>query len=92
MIKPVLGPGYRDYLLSLWLPFRLSLPTLISSYAVGRLLEGSVSLSALLAMQVLAGVVSFALVIMLSRNSLLLELKKPLCRSGKLKTLLRVPD
>ena len=92
MIKPVLGPGYRDYLLSLWLPFCLSLPTLISSYAVGRLLEGSVSLSALLAMQVLAGVVSFALVIMLSRNSLLLELKKPLCRSGKLKTLLRVPD
>lgn len=78
MIKPVLGPGYRDYLLSLWLPFRLSLPTLISSYAVGRLLEGSVSLSALLAMQVLAGVVSFALVIMLSRNSLLLELKTAL--------------
>ena len=92
MIKPVLGPGYRDYLLSLWLPFRLSLPTLISSYAVGRLLEGSVSLSALLAMQVLAGVVSFALVIVLSRNSLLIELKKPLCRSQKLKMLLRVSD
>ncbi len=92
MIKPVLGPGYRDYLLSLWLPFRLSLPTLIASYAVGRLLEGSVSLSALLAMQVLAGVLSFVLVIVLSRHSLLIELKKPLCRSQKLKMLLRVSD
>ena len=92
MIKPVLGPGYRDYLLSLWLPFRLSLPTLITSYAVGRLLAGSVSLPMLLALQVLVGVLSFALVIVLSRNSLLIELKKPLCRSQKLKMLLRVSD
>ncbi|MBW9461117.1 MOP flippase family protein [Kluyvera sp. EC_51] len=92
MIKPVLGPGYRDYLLSLWLPFRLSLPTLITSYAVGRLLAASVSLPMLLALQVLVGVLSFALVIVLSRNSLLIELKKPLCRSQKLKTLLRVPN
>ena len=46
----------------------------------------------LLALQVLVGVLSFALVIVLSRNSLLIELKKPLCRSQKLKTLLRVPN
>ncbi|EPG0674720.1 MOP flippase family protein [Escherichia coli] len=92
MIRPILGPGYRDYLFSLWLPFRLSLPTLITSYGVGRVLEGNVSLPLLLAMQIFAGVVSFALVVMLSRNSLLIELKKTLCRSGKLKTLLRVPD
>ncbi|HBD1438803.1 TPA: colanic acid exporter, partial [Escherichia coli] len=62
------------------------------SYGVGRVLEGNVSLPLLLAMQIFAGVVSFALVVMLSRNSLLIELKKTLCRSGKLKTLLRVPD
>ncbi|MDU5687315.1 MAG: colanic acid exporter, partial [Kluyvera cryocrescens] len=92
MIKPVLGPSYRDYLSSLWLPLRLSLPTLVTSYAVGRLLEGSVSLPLLLALQVLAGVVSFALVILLSRNALLIELKKTLCRSEKMKTLLRVPN
>lgn len=92
MIKPVLGPSYRDYLLSLWLPLRLSLPTLITSYVVGRLLEGSLALSLLLALQVLAGVVSFALVVLLSRNSLLIELKTTLCRSEKLKTLLRVAN
>lgn len=28
MIKPVLGSSYRQYILSLWLPFYLSLPTL----------------------------------------------------------------
>ena len=32
MIKPVLGPSYRQYILSLWLPFYLSLPTLAVSY------------------------------------------------------------
>lgn len=92
MIKPILGPSYRDYLLSLWLPFRLSLPTLIASYVVGLLFEGKLPLSLLLVLQISAGVVAFALVIMFSRNSLLVELKKPLCRSEKLKTLLRVPN
>ena len=33
MIKPVLGSSYRQYILSLWLPFYLSLPTLVVSYA-----------------------------------------------------------
>ncbi len=32
MIKPVLGSSYRQYILSLWLPFYLSLPTFITSY------------------------------------------------------------
>ena len=36
MIKPVLGPSYRQYILSLWLPFYLSLPTLAVSYGPGR--------------------------------------------------------
>lgn len=36
MIKPVLGSSYRQYILSLWLPFYLSLPTLAVSYGFGR--------------------------------------------------------
>ena len=35
MIKPVLGSSYRQYILSLWLPFYLSLPTLAVSYGLG---------------------------------------------------------
>ena len=40
MIKPVLGSSYRQYILSLWLPFYLSLPTLAVSYALGIVLKG----------------------------------------------------
>ncbi|KNC09855.1 colanic acid exporter [Klebsiella sp. RIT-PI-d] len=89
MIKPVVGPSYRQYLQSLWLPMRLSLPTLLSSYAVGELLAGQLSLPLLLAAQIAVGVISFGLVLVLSRNSLVVEMKKPFCRSETLKTLLR---
>ena len=41
MIKPVLGSSYRQYILSLWLPFYLSLPTLVVSYALGIVLKGA---------------------------------------------------
>ncbi len=33
MIKPVLGSSYRQYILSLWLPFYLSLPHLLPATA-----------------------------------------------------------
>ncbi|STF31038.1 putative export protein [Escherichia coli] len=44
MIKPVLGSSYRQYILSLWLPFYLSLPTLVVSYALGIVLKGQLAL------------------------------------------------
>ena len=40
MIKPVLGSSYHEYILSLWLPFYLSLPTLVVSSALGIVLKG----------------------------------------------------
>ncbi|VEB85841.1 colanic acid exporter [Citrobacter koseri] len=51
MIKPVLGSSYRQYILSLWLPFYLSLPTLAVSYGLGIALNGHLPLSVLLATQ-----------------------------------------
>lgn len=90
MIKPVLGPSYREYIQSLWLPFRLSLPTVISSFVVGQLLAGQMPSALLFTLQVAVGVVSFMLTLALSRNSLVVELKKTFCRSEKLKSLLRV--
>ncbi len=44
MIKPVLGSSYRQYILSLWLPFYLSLPTLVVSYVLGIVLKGQLAL------------------------------------------------
>ena len=87
MIKPVLGPSYRQYMLSLWLPLYLSLPTLVVSYALGVLLHGQLSLGVLLGSQIAAG--AFALMMVLSRHPLVVEIKRQLCRSEKMKTLLR---
>src|SRR5690606_7517814 len=88
MIKPVLGASYRQYILSLWLPFYLSLPTLAVSYGLGLALQGHLTLSVLLATQIAAGALAFVLMIILSRHPLVVELKRQFCRSEKMKTLL----
>jgi len=89
MIKPVLGSSYRQYILSLWLPFYLSLPTLAVSYGLGVALNGALSLPLLLVIQIAAGALAFALMILFSRHPLVVEMKRQLCRSEKMKVLLR---
>ncbi len=89
MIKPVLGPSYRAYLMSIWLPLRLSIPTLVVSYALGPLLKGSLPLSLVLGLQIAAGALAFIAVLILSRHPLVVELKSQFARTPKLKALLR---
>ena len=89
MIKPVLGPSYRAYMLSVWLPFYLSLPTLVVSWCLGLAMKGHAPLSVVFASQVIAGVAAFVAMLVISRNSLVVELKRQLCRNDRLKTLLR---
>lgn len=89
MIKPVLGSSYRQYIQSIWLPFYLSLPTLVVSWALGVALKGHLPLASLLAMQIAAGVLAFGVMIVLSRNALVVELKRQFCRNEKMKMLLR---
>ena len=83
MIKPVLGSSYRQYILSLWLPFYLSLPTLVVSSALGIVLKGQLALGMLLAVQIAAGVLAFVVMIVLSRHPLVVEVKRQFCRSEK---------
>ncbi|WP_105567890.1 MOP flippase family protein [Cronobacter sakazakii] len=89
MIKPVLGSSYREYIQSILLPFWLSLPTLVVSYALGVALKGHLALAPLLAVQIVAGVLAFAVTIVLSRKALVVELKRQFCRNDKMKMLLR---
>jgi len=89
MIRPVLGPSYRQYVLSLWLPFYLSLPMLAVSYGLGLALSGHLPLVTLLIVQIAAGALTFAVTLALSRNALVVEIKRQLCRNEKLRTLLR---
>ncbi|HAK48614.1 MAG TPA: colanic acid exporter, partial [Salmonella bongori] len=89
MIKPVLGSSYRQYMLSLWLPFYLSLPTLAVSYGLGIALRGHFSIGLVLATQIAAGVLAFMVMMIVSRHPLVVEMKRQFCRSEKMKTLLR---
>lgn len=89
LLKPVLGPSYRDYLHSLWLPFRLAMPTVAASYTTGVALTPHWQPAPVLAAQIAAGVLAFALTFALSRHPLILEVKRPFCRNQTLKMLLR---
>ena len=53
------------------------------------LLHGQLSLGVLLGSQIAAGALAFALMMVLSRHPLVVEIKRQLCRSEKMKTLLR---
>ncbi|XNM90520.1 hypothetical protein ACLK1X_11620 [Escherichia coli] len=70
----------------MWLPFYLSLPTLVVSYALGLLLKGQLALGMLLAVQIAAGVLAFVVMIVLSRHPLVVEVKRQFCRSEKMKS------
>ena len=50
---------------------------------------GAAALAALLAVQVAAGALAFGVMIVLSRNALVVEMKRQFCRNEKMKTLLR---
>lgn len=90
MIKPVLGSSYRQYILSLWLPFYLSLPTFITAYGAGKLFDKALPLSGVFTLQVVVGIVSFILMLIFSRNALVMEMKRQLFGSARMKKLLRV--
>lgn len=92
LLKPVLGPSYRDYIQSLWLPFRLTLPTVVVSYVLGLMLNDYWQPILVLATQVAAGVLAFILTLAVSRHPLLLEVKRPFCRNRTLKVLLRAGE
>jgi lipopolysaccharide exporter len=89
MIKPVLGSSYRDYILSLWLPFWLSIPTLVVSYGLGVALDQHLPLGVLLVVQIAGGIAAFLAMLVVSRHPLVVEIKRHLCRNEKMKTLLR---
>ena len=59
------------------------------SYALDVMLRSQLSPGALLGIQVAAGALAFAAMIVVSRHPLVVEIKRQFCRSEKMKTLLR---
>ena len=88
LIRPILGKSYREYLYSIWMPFRMALPTLVVAWGLG-FLAGSLALPLLLALQIIAGAFVFLIAIFISRDPLIVEMKQHLFKNPKLRRILR---
>lgn len=83
LIKPVLGPSYRQYIESLWLPFKLTIPAIIVSWSVGYFLLSQVSSAVCLFVQVFLGISSFAATLYFSKAALVNEMKLMIIKGEK---------
>ncbi|CAI0840202.1 MULTISPECIES: MOP flippase family protein [Serratia] len=90
LIKPVLGPSYRQYIDSLWLPFKLTVPTIVVSWCVGYFMPPQVSNAVSLFMQIFLGLFAFAITIYFTKAPLINEVKLQLIKSEKLRKIFRV--
>lgn len=90
LIKPVLGESYRQYINSLWLPFKLTIPTVVVSWCIGYFMPETVSTVVTLFSQILFGLFAFAMVIYFSKAPLINEVKLQLIKSEKLRKIFRV--
>ncbi len=88
LIRPILGKSYKEYLYSIWMPFRMALPTLVVAWGVG-FLSASLALPVLLALQIAAGALVFLIAILISRDPLIVEMKQHLFKNPKLRRILR---
>ncbi|WP_437612252.1 MOP flippase family protein [Erwinia sp. V71] len=88
LIRPILGKSYKEYLYSIWMPFRMALPTLVVAWGLG-FLSTSLALPLLLALQIAAGALVFLIAILISRDTLIVEMKQHLFKNPKLRRILR---
>lgn len=84
LICPIVGKSGKDYLNSLWMPFKLSLPTFIVSYLTGLALKHIVAIGLILSIQILIGIAAFILMIFISKNPFITEMKSILFRKLKM--------
>lgn len=92
LIRPVLGKSYKQYLYSIWMPFRMALPTLVVAYVIGFFFSTSVALPVLLAVQIISGGLVFLIAILISRDPLIAEMKSHLFKNPKLRRILRAEN
>ncbi|NTY86849.1 MOP flippase family protein [Serratia fonticola] len=90
LIKPVLGESYKEYLHSIWLPLKLSIPTVIISWLLGYIIPGTIPNIITLGLQISFGAISFLITIYFSQSALINEVKMQLFKSVKLRNIFRV--
>ncbi|RWR01190.1 colanic acid exporter [[Pantoea] beijingensis] len=89
LIKPVLGESYREYVNSIWLPFKLTIPTVIVAWGIGFATYFSPPVAIILILQILGGVMTFVITLLFSKNPFIFEVKNQISKSPKIRRLIR---
>ncbi|MBP2169080.1 lipopolysaccharide exporter [Erwinia toletana] len=84
LIRPILGKSGKAYLYSLWMPFKLSLPTYAISYLSGFAFDQVVSVNAVLALQVVSGAAVYIVMVLVSKEPVIVETRAMLFRKLKI--------
>ncbi|MBU8944441.1 MOP flippase family protein [Klebsiella quasipneumoniae] len=88
LIKPVLGSSYREYAMSIFLPFKLTLPTMIIAWLVGFFNFSSMPI-VILVVQIISGVFVFSLTLIFSRDKFIHEVKQYVFKNHKIRKFIR---
>ncbi|MBK0002095.1 MOP flippase family protein [Erwinia sp. S38] len=89
LIKPVLGPSYRAYVNSIWLPMKLTLPMVVLTWLLGAYEPFDMSLIARLIFQILTGLMVFAVTLLFSTHPFIVEIKKQIFKNPKIRRFVR---
>ena len=88
LIKPVLGSSYREYIMSILLPLKMTLPTMLAAWLAGLFsLSGSPLIT--LVIQILVGIVTFSMTLIFSNNQFVSEMKCYIVKNPKVRKFIR---
>lgn len=83
LIKPVLGKSYKEYVNSIWLPVKLTIPMLVGVYALGLIIPANFPVFVVLISKIAFGVIVYGVTLSFSRNELIFEIKQQLFKKSK---------
>ncbi|HCT8540643.1 TPA: polysaccharide biosynthesis C-terminal domain-containing protein, partial [Klebsiella pneumoniae] len=88
LIKPVLGSSYREYIMSIHLPLKMTLPTMLTAWLAGLFsLSGSPLIT--LVIQIIVGIVTFSMTLIFSNNQFVSEMKCYIVKNPKIRKFIR---
>lgn len=76
LIKPILGASYKEYIFSILMPFKLTFPMMVFVFVYKSIVSSFIGNNLILFSSVILGGVVFLFTILISKESLVVELKK----------------
>lgn len=84
LLRPMLGKSSKEYFHSIWMPLKISLPTLVVSHFLGVALQDTVNTSMIFILQVISGAMVYMLMVLNSKEPVVMEVKSMLFRKIKI--------